>query len=234
MIDEQEIETYLSISPNNFCIYLFDKKKITNLYKEELKFENNVEVIDLSNLTKFLEDNIYKIEKLTGKFIKNIFLIIDDKEILNLNIGIKKKNYKEKIDKKFLENSVAEVKDLINEAHLENRIMHIIIEKFMVKEKYYQSFEENLYGDQLSLEIKFLLIPHDFILKFETILEKYQIKISGYLHKKYIINFFKNNNLELSEMAYKIQLGCNENEVQIVPKNSEKKGFFEKFFQLFN
>mgnify|MGYP001257361871 FL=1 len=96
MIDEKEIETYLSISPNNFGIYLFDKKKLTDLYKEELNFENNSNIIDLNILNKFLEDNIFKIEKSIGKFIKNIFLIIDDNKILNLNIGIKKKNYKKK------------------------------------------------------------------------------------------------------------------------------------------
>tara|TARA_Y100001936_G_scaffold245556_1_gene287704 strand:+ start:495 stop:1199 length:705 start_codon:yes stop_codon:yes gene_type:complete len=234
MIDEKEIETYLSISPNNFGIYLFDKKKLTDLYKEELNFENNSNIIDLNILNKFLEDNIFKIEKSIGKFIKNIFLIIDDNKMLNLNIGIKKKNYKKKIDKKFLENSIAEAKDLVSEAYLENKIMHIIIETFLIKKKYYQTFEENLYGDQLSLEISFLMIPNSFISKVESVVEKYQIKISGCLNKNYITNFFNKNNLELSEKAYKIQLGCNVNEVQIVPKNYEKKGFFEKFFQFFS
>ena len=147
---------------------------------------------------------------------------------------IKKKNYKKKIDKKFLENSIAEAKDLVSEAYLENKIMHIIIETFLVKKKYYQTFEENLYGDQLSLEISFLMIPNSFISKVESVVEKYQIKISGCLNKNYITNFFNKNNLELSEKAYKIQLGCNVNEVQIVPKNYEKKGFFEKFFQFFS
>ena len=112
--------------------------------------------------------------------------------------------------------------------------MHIIIETFLIKKKYYQTFEENLYGDQLSLEISFLMIPNSFISKVESVVEKYQIKISGCLNKNYITNFFNKNNLELSEKAYKIQLGCNVNEVQIVPKNYQKKGFFEKFFQFFS
>ena len=34
-----DLETYLSISPNKFGIYLFDTKNLKNLYKEEIKFE---------------------------------------------------------------------------------------------------------------------------------------------------------------------------------------------------
>ena len=33
-----EFETYLSISPNKFGIYLFDTKNLKNLYKERNKF----------------------------------------------------------------------------------------------------------------------------------------------------------------------------------------------------
>ena len=35
-------------------------------------------------------------------------------------------------------------------------------------------------------------------------------------------------------MANKLNDGLNKNEVQLVPKNKENKGFFEKFFQLFS
>ena len=86
-----EIETYLSISPNKFEIYLFDKKKLVNLYKEKIEIDSNKDEIDLNLLAVFLEKNIFKIEKLIGKFIKNINLILHHKKILNLSLGIKKK-----------------------------------------------------------------------------------------------------------------------------------------------
>ena len=108
MIEELEFETYLFISINKFEIYLFDKKKLKNLYKEKFNFENNSENLDLITLTKFLDENIFKIEKLIGKFIKNIFLIIEIKELLNINLGVKKKNYDQLISKKNFENSLIE------------------------------------------------------------------------------------------------------------------------------
>ena len=63
-------------------------------------------------------------------------------------------------------------------------------------------------------------------------MEKYQIKISQYMCGKYIKDYFNEDNNELSSSAYKLKNGMNSNEVILVPKNIENKGFFEKFFQL--
>ena len=91
MSNELDFETYLNISPNKIGIYLFDKNKLVNLYFKEQNFKNNNNFIDLNFLNEFLENNIFKIEKLIGRFIKNITLILDSENILTLNIGLKKK-----------------------------------------------------------------------------------------------------------------------------------------------
>ena len=38
MIEELDIDTYLTISKNKFGIYLFDKKKLRTIYKDESNF----------------------------------------------------------------------------------------------------------------------------------------------------------------------------------------------------
>ena len=81
MNKDQELENYLTISKNKFGIYLFDVKSLKNLYKEELIINKNVNFIDLNELKKFLDDNIFKIEKLSGKFVENISLIFEDEKI---------------------------------------------------------------------------------------------------------------------------------------------------------
>ena len=93
MNKDQELENYLSISKNKFGIYLFDVKNLKNLYKEELIINKNVNFIDLNELKKFLDNNIFKIEKLSGKFVENIYLIFEDEKNLDIEVGIKKKNY---------------------------------------------------------------------------------------------------------------------------------------------
>ena len=234
MTEDLEFETYLFISLNEFEIYLFDKKKLKNLYKEKLNFENNSKNIDLITLNNFLDKNIFKIEKLIGKFIKNIFLIIEIKETLNINLSIKKKNYDQIINKKNFENSLIEAKDIFNESFQDKKIMHIIITKYTAGNNSHLSYIDNLSGDSYCLEIQFKSISKEIILQLEKILKKYQIQISSCLDGEYIKNYFKNEKMELSQMANRIQNGANENEVKLIPKDVPKIGIFEKFFQLFS
>ena len=91
MNKEINSETFLNISSEKFGIYLFDVNSFKNLYFDELVIKKNSNLIDLSLLKEFLDNNIFKIEKYTGKFIENIFVIIDYEKILSLDIGIKKK-----------------------------------------------------------------------------------------------------------------------------------------------
>ena len=106
MNKDQELENYLSISKNKFGIYLFDVKNLKNLYKEELIINKNVNFIDLNELKKFLDNNIFKIEKLSGKFVENISLIFEDEKNLDIEVGIKKKNYNTSNTKECLEKFV--------------------------------------------------------------------------------------------------------------------------------
>ncbi len=234
MTEDIDFETYLNISQKKFEIYLFDKKKLNNLYRNELKFENNTENIDLNALNKFLEDNIFKIEKLIGKFVENIFLVIEDYRILNLNIGIKKKNYQQEINKNFLESTLTEAKDLFKETYQNYKIMHIIIKKYLINGKYYSSFVDDLNSNNLCIEVKFISIPSNLVEEIDKVLEKYQIKIVRYLNETYVVDSHSGNDSELPLMVNKILNGFNANEVLIKPKNPKKMGFFEKFFQLFS
>ena len=234
MTDELDLETYLSISSKKIRIYLLDKKKLKNLYFQEQDIKNNNVFFDLNTLNEFLDKNIFKIEKLIGRFIKNIKLIIENENILTFNIGLKKKNYEKIITKKFLENSLSELKDLIKENYQNYKIMHMLIKTFYIDEKKYLYFEDDLYGKSLSIEVKFLCINENFTNQIELIMKKFQIKIIKYLDENYIKNFFKNENIEFSEMIYKIDSGCNNNEIALIPKSKKNKGFFEKFFQLFS
>jgi hypothetical protein len=50
----------------------------------------------------------------------------------------------------------------------------------------------------------------------------------------YVKSFFGDDAMELCNMANKLNNGLNQNEVQLVSKSIEKRGFFERFFQLFS
>ena len=230
----ENLETYLYISSSTLRIYLYEKKKFQNLYEEELNFINKTENLNFEILSKFLDDNIFKIEKLIGRFITNIYLVIENKKIFNARFCIKKKNYDKIISKKYLENTLTEAKDLFKENYQDKKILHIIINNFSINDKNYSYFSENLQGDELSLELQFIYISNSFSLLFEKILEKFQIRIIQYFDGYYIKNFFESDDIHLTEMISRIKDGYNKNEIRLVPKNTKKSGFFERFFQLFS
>ena len=234
MIEEENFETYLSISPKKFEIFLFDKKNLKSLYKDKLELENKIEFLNLDNLSNFLDANIFKIEKLADNFIKNIVLIIDSDKNSYINICIKKKNYENLINYKNLEIALTETKDLFKENYQKQNIMHMIVENYSINGKNYSSFINDIKGDYLSLEVNFISIPSNFELILDKILEKYQIRIDKFLDGKYLIEQSKDNKFELPNIANKIINGYNQNEVTLVPKNLKNKGFFENFFQLFS
>ena len=228
MIENSDFETFLYISKNKCQIFVFDKNNLKNLYNEEITNDNNIE---LNILSKFIEDNIYKIEKKIKNFIRNIILIIEDDKVLDIGISLKKKNYEKHIDQKQLENSLIEVKDIYKENYQDLIIMHMII---VEKENNFLINNANINDDYLFLEVNFISISNNFTFNFDKLLENHQIKISRYMSGKYIKSYIGEDVIELSVMANKLNNGFNKNEVQLVSKNVENKGFFEKFFQLFS
>ena len=227
-----EFETYLSISPTKFGIYLFDAKNKNNLYEKEIIFEK-INFINYSYLKQFLDDNVFRIEKLVGKFIENIFIIIENENILNTQIGIKQKNNQPSKSKVYLQSSITNAKDLFRENYPDEKIMHIIINNYLIDGRNYFYLQDNLEYEQLNLVIEFKSISRDTISNLNKVLENYQINITKYLDGNYVKNFNKEE-IEISKMAFKILNGANENEVTIIEKNTKKLGFFEKFFQLFS
>ena len=234
MVEELEFDAYLNISNNKFGIYLFDKINMKNIYQKETKFNPVNEFIDIKLLILFLEDNIFKIEKLIGRFIKNIILIIESSRIFDLNIGIKKKDNKKTITKEYLKNTLTEVKDLVKETYQNQKIMHMIVNKYLIDGNHYSEFLTDIKSNHLCLEVQFILIPNNFVIEIDKVLEKYQIKIVRYLSEKYTKNLFIEKNMEFSQMVFKVLNYFNVNEVEVTQKNHKKYGFFERFFQLFS
>ena len=234
MSEELSFQVYLSISKKKFEIYLLDKKKLKNIYKQELNLEIYSDEINYNLLSNFLDKNIFKIEKLIGNFLKSIIVIIENIQILNFSIGVKKKNYGEKINKQYLETSLAELKDLFKENYQNNKIIHFLVNRYSIDEVDHTSFDQEIDGDHMCVEVKFISIPNILVKEISDVLEKYQIKVDSLFDKRYIKDYFEGEYLDISTVAFKIQSGHNKNEIVLVPKSMKKTGFFEKFFQLFS
>jgi hypothetical protein len=232
MIEEADFETFLYLSRNQCVIFVENKRTFKSLYKEEIKIADEIYPDDLNYLSKFLDRNIYRIEKLVGNFIKDITLIIENDKILNVDIGIKKKDHTQFLNQDYLKNDLIEVKDLFKASYQNQVIMHMLIINY--DEDGNKNFSNDFDENNLYTVVKFISISNSLTFILDKLLEKHQIQINQYMSGEYIKNFIGEDLGELSMMASKLKNGFNKNEVTLISKNIENKGFFEKFFQLFS
>ena len=232
MNEELNTETYLIISSNKLEVYLFDTIKLENLYSNEIIIKNSS--LDFISLNNFLDENILKIESLIGRFVKNIFIIKKNEKLFKTQIGIKKKNYNKILNYDDVKSLVIETKELFQKNYKDQKIMHIIINNYLINGKNFEYFKKEIQAEDLSLIVNFISIPESLSSPLEKVLEKYQIKINKYLDREYVYSFFGDQTIKFPVMIYRILNGSNSNEVQLIPKIDKNKGFFEKFFQLFS
>ena len=153
---------------------------------------------------------------------------------MSTNISIKKKNYEKNINQKYLENNLKEIKDIFRENYKDQIIMHMTIVNNDLNENNILINNVDISSDNKYLEVNFISISDRFTYIFDKMLEDHQIKIRQYMSGSYIKSFFGQESVELSVVANKLNNGLNQNEVKLISKNRENKGFFERFFQLFS
>ena len=72
MIDITNFETFLFVGDKELIISVKQIDNSNTLYLEELTLENKLNVSDLELIDNFLNNHIFKIEKLIKNFVKNI------------------------------------------------------------------------------------------------------------------------------------------------------------------
>ena len=226
-------KTFIFISLNKFIIISLDETNKIN-YKKETIFKYQNKKFDLDLFDKFLNENIFKIEKELGEFIKVIHLIIENEEIFSVNLSIKNKINETTINTKIINNLLIEAKNYCKETLKKAEVIHMKIDQFYIDNEYYKVLPDKVSCKSLSLDLSFICIPVDILNNFEKILNKFQITAYRTISYQYLNSFFKisSNNLELA--AQKILTGFNENEVILMKKKPKNPGFFEKFFNFFN
>ena len=227
-------DTLLFISPKKLSISVFKKSNLEKIYLKEVLINNDSNQINFDKLNNFLDNNIYKIEKISKKFIKSIYLIIDYNDFLNVQLSIKKNNYGDLLTSNILTYALNEAKDQCKETFHKRRIIHFLINNYLIDEEYYSQLPKNKKCKNFSLDLKFICLSENLIKILEQTLKRYQISLNRIISADYIKDFFQSDKEDIFNLSMKIIDGCNENEISLVNKNTQNKGFFEKFFNFFS
>lgn len=234
MENKSDLETYLLLSSEKKTIAVYNKQNLKNLYINNYNNKNKNQDLNNESVNYFLEKNIFTIEKRFHKFVEKVNLILENNEFFDISISIKRNNYGEAITKDKIVHLLNEAKDECKKSMNDKKIVHMVIENYIIDEKNYSFLPLDLKCNFFSLDIKFICLSKDYFKEIEKILKRYQISINNILQLDYVKQFLSDNQNDLYQMSMQIIDGYNENEVLLVPKVTKNKGFFERFFNFFS
>ena len=234
MTREADYQTYLYLNNTQYIIYVISKKTNEKIYSKKLVIEENYTELKFSKLDEFLEINIFKIEKKLNNFIKDIYVILDSKEFHSIKLSIKKDNNGNLINSEALIHPLSDLKNLCQSNLQNKKIVHFLIEKYLIDDKFYTNLPENVNCNIFSLDTEFICLSKNLIENIEKILKKYHISLNQILSASYLEKFKDDTDKNIFTTASRIISGHNSNEVLLIGKINKKQGFFERFFNFFN
>ena len=234
MENDLDFEVFLFFSPEKLILSVNRKTDFKLIFKDELFFENNSNYLNFDKLTFFLNENIFKVEKILGSFIEKINIIVETKDFLNLQISIKKYDYNENINSNVILYLIKSARSQCEKTIKNRKIIHILIDNYYIDDTHFAKLPLNQKCKNFSLDISFICLPDELIKQIVKTLKKFQISINRILSATYIDKFANDRDTNFFKMASKIIGGYNENEIKLINKTLKNKGFFEKFFDLFN
>ena len=233
MQNDLNFETFLFFGPKKIILSVNKKKDFKQIYREEILIDSYSNELDFKKLDDFLNKNIFKVEKNLDSFIQNLNIAILSEDLFTLKISIKKNNHNEKIDHSTLIYLLNNAKDDCKESIKNKKIIHILIDNYLVNNLSYQELPANIECKSFSLDLSFICLPENLVRNIEKILKNYQISVNQFLSANYVNEYSVNQNLDFFKSMNTIIDGMNINEVKLVQKTSKNKGFFEKFFDFF-
>jgi len=229
-------KTFLIIEEKKFSISIFDKNLQKDIFFKEYECQINLNLkhLDLTNINKIIEENIFEIEKTNDEFLEDIYLLIDLPESQTIDLSLDKEREGDFIQTKDIKYLVQDAKQQILRSYLDNDIIHIIIGSYVINNNTYNFLPPKINCKKFAINIKFVCFPKKIIKELKKLFHNHQIRINQILSFNYIKSFaFEDLNIGIGERAFKIINGFNKQEVIILPKKDQKQGFFEKLFHLF-
>ena len=226
-MSDKEFDVYFSLNQEKLSTGVFKK------LDDSLAFFNE-ESLKINSLEKSIEKNIKEVEKKIDAFVNSIFLMIDTDEKISIYISLMKKLDNKKIQIKDIHHLVQDAKQQIVRAHNDKIIAHIIVNKYNIDGLDYTSVPSDISCDKISIDVEFICFPRNLIKKIELLFNNFQISIDKIICSNYAKSFVNDKDeSNICQLGYNLNKQFNKQEVVIVPKKVEKKGFFEKLFHLF-
>ena len=236
-MSEKKFDIYLEFNYSKINLAVFNKiNNKLEYYKEKTykSYFDSYKELNFEKLDKFIEESVLEIEKSTNEFVRDIYLIVETPQSISLKLSVTKNNEGNKVIKEDATYLVQDAKQQILKSNQDLRILHIIVENYVLDNIKYKFLPPNHKCSKFSIDVKFICFPKNLLKNFEKLFLKQQIFINRFICLNYLKTFdFLDKEQNICERGNKIVRGINKQEVVSIPKEIKRKGFFEKLFHFF-
>ena len=151
-------EIFFNLSNEQISIIIFDKDSKKEISNKIFNFSdlstNSMNIED--GINHVLKNQIIYIEEKINTSINSINLMLEEKNSLSIKVSVKKDYYKNPIQKNQIEYLIQDLKQQILKNNSDLKILHIIVDNFIVDEQHFDVIPLEKICNELVIEVRFI------------------------------------------------------------------------------
>ena len=205
-MDKKNLITFVDLGTTGVraCSFNIETKKI------ESNFDLPINKEELNNLTskdEIIEKLVFNIEKKNGEYLNEIYLMIDDSNILPITITNFKKNDGQISNKELSKHLSEELKYQINKNHPKYEVVHVVVKNYILDEKKFFHLPKDSHYNKFSIEFLFILYPKNFLEKIKKIFSEQNVFIKKIIFSSYSKSLFYLNQINSEKKIIFVDIG---------------------------
>jgi hypothetical protein len=233
MTNQDLFRSFFSVSNKEISIYVKNINSDEIVFFKKEKIDNNHSHFYNDRLQNFFVEKIDEIEEQIKLFVDNISLIIESENIVSIRFSLKQKIENKVISLKELKSLLLVGQEEILKYNKNLLLIHFLVDLINIDGKIVDTIENQFVKKFVCVDLRFICINQNTVDGFKNLFKKKQIFLEKMFSAEYLKEFMTNNENIINSID-KIESGINKLEVNLVPKKSNKKGFFETFFDYFS
>ena len=204
------LETFIDFGTYKTRLGVFNTSSSSKDYFIEKKTQSNVNIedINLYDFEKKIKELIQITEKKINYHIKDLNVMLDLSNFSSIDVSLKKNYEGKNISLEDIQILLQESRQMFQENNKNNKIIHMIVKKFIFDEKVFLEIpENNLKCNNLTLEIKFICYPNNILDKIQNIFNYNDVVINNFSCSTYVKSLNYNKLFQNHEKKIFLDIG---------------------------